>query len=200
MGLKFSYTLLAPIYDSIVSSATQSNRLKSLQRLQNCDNQSVLINGIGSGLDIPFLPAGPDYTGIDITPAMLSRAEQRAKENQCLIDLQIADVMLLPFDDNSFDIVLMHLILAVVPNPIKALQEASRVLKPGGRILIYDKFLRPGQTALLRRLINPIIRHIATRTDVVFENLLSQCSELNLIHDEPVQINGWFRMIELIKI
>lgn len=199
MGLKFSYTLLAPIYDSIVASATQNNRIKSLQRLADCDNQSVLINGIGSGLDIPFLPPGPDYTGIDITPAMLSRAEQRAQQNNCLIDLQIADVMQLPFDDDSFDIVLMHLILAVVPEPLKALQEASRVLKPGGRILIYDKFLRPGQTALLRRLINPVIRHIATRTDVVFETLLQQCPELNLIHDEPVQINGWFRMIELTK-
>jgi len=199
MGLKFSYTLLAPIYDSIVASATQSNRIKSLKRLENCDNQDVLINGIGSGLDIPFLPAGPDYTGVDITPAMLSRAKQRARENDCLIDLQLADVMSLPFDDDSFDIVLMHLILAVVPEPQKALQEASRVLKTGGRILIYDKFLRPGQTALLRRLINPLIRHIATRTDVVFETLLEQCPELSLIHDEPVQINGWFRMIELVK-
>jgi len=199
MGLKFSYTLLAPIYDSMIAGATQQNRIKSLQRLNDCDNQSVLINGIGSGLDIPFLPAGPDYTGIDITPAMLSRAKQRAKDNNCLINLQLGDVMQLAFDDECFDIILMHLILAVVPNPLKALQEASRVLKPSGKILIYDKFLRPGQRAFLRRLINPVIRRIATRTDVVFEPLLQQCSELKLIRDEPVQINGWFRMIELVK-
>ena len=199
MGLKFSYTLLAPIYDFIVANATKNNRIKSLQRLQNCDNQSVLISGIGSGLDISFLPSGPDYTGVDITPAMLARAKQRAKQHDCLIDLQLADVMALPFDNESFDIVVMHLILAVVPKPLKALQEASRVLKPGGRILIYDKFLRRGQFAFFRRLLNPFIRHIATRTDVVFESLLEECPELKLIDDKPVQINGWFRMIELIK-
>ncbi len=199
MGLKFSYTLLAPIYDSMIAKATQANRIKSLQRLNNCDNQNVLINGIGSGLDIPHLPAGPDYTGVDITPAMLSRAEQRAIQHDCLIDLQLADVMALPFDDDSFDIVLMHLILAVVPRPQQALKEACRILKPGGRILIYDKFLRPGQLAFFRRLINPVIRHIATRTDVVFEHLLEQCPQLSVVKDEPVQINGWFRMIELVK-
>lgn len=199
MGLKFSYTLLAPIYDALITRATQDNRIKSLQRLKNCDNHNVLINGIGSGLDIPHLPVGPDYTGVDITPAMLSRARKRAEQYGCLIDLQLANVMSLPFDNESFDIILMHLILAVVPEPQQALKEACRVLKPGGRILIYDKFLRPGQTAFFRRLINPVIRHIATRTDVVFEELLSRCPELSVIQDEPVQINGWFRMIELVK-
>ena len=199
MSLKFSYTLLAPIYDSMVSGATERIRLESLQRLNQFKDKKILINGIGSGLDIPFLPASHDYVGTDLTPSMLSRAQQRADISKLKITLEQADVMHLPYSDNSFDIVVMHLILAVVPQPLKALQEASRVLKPGGKIFIINKFFRPGQLALSRRFLNIFIRHIATRTDVVFEYLHKECKELKLVSDEPVSMNGWFRSIELEK-
>lgn len=199
MGLKFSYTLLAPIYDSIVASATQTMRQASLQRLSSTTPQHILINGIGTGLDIPFLPAHHHYTGTDLTPAMLDRCKRRLAQSPLDMSLRTADVMQLPFADQQFDCVLMNLILAVVPDPIKALEETSRVLKPGGQILIMDKFIRPGQLAISRRLLNIFIQHIATRTDVVFEKLLEDCPELILIEDKPAAFNGWFRFITLQK-
>ena len=199
MGLKFSYTLLAPIYDSIVGSATHEMRLTSLQRLSHLNSQNVLINGIGTGLDIPFLPEHHNYTATDITPAMLRQCEMQLAQHNLKIELHTADVMQLPFNDNQFDIVLMNLILAVVPNPGLALKEASRVVKPGGKIYIMDKFIKPGQFAPTRRLLNLLMRHIATRTDVVFEKLLEECPELLLLKDKPALMNGWFRLIDLEK-
>ena len=199
MGLKFSYTLLSPIYDLVVSAPTETIRANSLRRLSGFQEKQVLINGIGSGLDIPLLPAGPLYTGTDLTPAMLKKARQRASELDFDITLEQADAMQLPYQDQRYDAVLLHLILAVVPQPLRVLQEASRVLKPGGKIFILDKFIKPGQTALFRRLLNPVIRHVATRTDVVFEHLHKECKELKLLQDEPVLLNGWFRSIELEK-
>ena len=91
------------------------------------------------------------------------------------------------------------IILAVVAEPQQVLAEAARVVKPGGQILILDKFLRPGQRAPFRRLLNLITRHIATRTDVVFEDLLTQIPALQLIQDEPSLAGGWFRRIQLQK-
>lgn len=199
MSLKHSYTLLAPFYDRIVSGPMDYWRQKSLQRLDNTKGSKILINGIGSGLDIPHLPPDAIYTGTDITPAMLKRAEQRTRQTSLNIQLQIADSHALPFADNYFDAVIMHLILAVVPRPEQALQEACRVLAPGGRIYLFDKFIRPGQLAIGRRLLSFFTRHIATRTDVVFEEVLASCTQLEVVHDEPALANGWFRLIELRK-
>jgi phosphatidylethanolamine/phosphatidyl-N-methylethanolamine N-methyltransferase len=200
MALKHSYTLLAPVYDTIVSGPIDEWRIKSLSRIKHTTDQKILINGIGSGLDIPHLPVGAEYIGTDITPAMLQRAKNRAQNSPVDIRFQVADSQALPFEDNSFDAIIMHLILAVVPNPSSALQEASRVLKPGGRIYLLDKFIRPGQLAIARRLLSIFTRHIATRTDVVFEDVLKTCPQLEVIHDEPALAKGWFRLIELRKL
>jgi len=199
MGLKFSYTLLAPVYDFVVSNATQPMRISSIQRLDHTIPQSVLINGIGTGLDIPFLPTQHNYTGTDITPAMLVKCKHRLRDSTLKLHLQNADAMKLPFPDNQFDIVLMNLILAVVPDPLKALQEAIRVTKPQGKIYIMDKFLPIGRLALIRRSINLVMKHIATRTDVVFEPLLENCPQAKLLKDTPSLFNGWFRLIDLEK-
>lgn len=198
MSLKQSYTLFAALYDPLIARASEAIRAENLKPLQAEQNREILLMGIGSGLDIPHLPAGHRYTGIDITPAMLDRARVRAAGRHD-IELHEGDAMALPYADNSFDIVVMHLILAVVPQPQRALCEAARVLRPGGRILMLDKFLQPGAWAPVRRTLNLLSRHLATRTDVVFEEVLERCPQLTLHRDSPVLLGGWFRRLELHK-
>ena len=199
MSLRHAYTLWAPIYDRLVRPAFADLRPRSLARLQAAPGERVLIPGIGSGLDIPHLPQGPRYVGVDLTPAMLARARARASEHGCDIELHEGDAQALPFEDESFDHAVLHLILAVVPQPERALAEVERVLRPGGQVLVFDKFLRPGQRAPLRRLVNPLISRLATRTNVVFEELLPHAPGLQVVHDEPAAAGGWFRFITLRK-
>lgn len=198
MSLKHSYTLLAPVYDSIVRAATEPMRRASLQSMSASRGDSVLLAGFGTGLDVPYLQTGIDYFAMDLTPAMLRRARRRIVARND-IHLHSADVMRMPYANETFDKIVLHLILAVVPEPLRVLQESARVLKPGGRIWILDKFLRPGQRAPVRRSINLFIRHIATRTDVVFEDLLDEVNGLRRICDEPAMAGGWFRRIILEK-
>ena len=199
MALKHSYSVLAPLYDLAVRSPLDRVRQKSLARIKDFENKAILINGIGTGLDLEHLPQGPSYTGTDITPLMLRRASKRAAKIGIDIRLKCADSHNLPYPNESFDIVIMHLILAVVPDPVRALLEAERVLRKGGSIYILDKFLRPGELAPVRRALNPILRHVATRTNVVFEDVLSNSGHLHVVSDEPALAGGWFRLIELAR-
>jgi phosphatidylethanolamine/phosphatidyl-N-methylethanolamine N-methyltransferase len=195
--LRRSYSLIAPLYDLVVSSALRGARTRSLRALPADAAGKVLLSGIGTGLDLPLLPKLHHYTALDFNGAMLKRAKPRGTGLQ--VEWVLGDGMALPFSDAQFDHVVLHLILAVVPQPAQCLSEAARVLKPGGTIIILDKFLRPHQTALLRRALNPLSRRIATRMDVVFEEVLSGVPQLQKVSDMPLLVGGWFRGIVLQK-
>ena len=107
------------------------------------------------------------------------------------------DAMRLPFPAASFDHAVLHLILAVVPDPAACLRETARVVRSGGTVLVFDKFLRPGQPARLRRALTPIMGAVATRLDVVFEDVLAQVPGLQVESDHPGLAGGWFRLIRL---
>lgn len=195
--LRWSYSLIAPIYDIVVSRPLLRARTLTLRTLPTERAKRVLLSGIGTGLDLPLLPKLHRYTALDFNAAMLERAKPRGTGLQ--IEWVMGDSMALPFADEHFDHVVLHLILAVVPYPAQCLIEAARVLKPGGTVIILDKFLRPKQTALLRRALNPLSRRIATRMDVVFEEILQTTPSLRLVSDMPLLAGGWFRGIVLQK-
>lgn len=197
MSLRTSYTLIAPFYDWLVGPALARVRARSLARLPQAGGAHIFVNGIGTGLDLPLLPAAHRYTALDLNRAMLEKALSRGGG----LDLHWVqgDSQRLPFRAGAFDHVLLHLILAIVPDTQLALREAARVVKTGGRLYVLDKFLRPGEAAWLRRLLNPLARRIATRTDVVFEKALAGVPGLTVIADEPAMAGGWFRMITLEK-
>lgn len=197
MSLKTSYTRLAPFYDLVARPAFAAARRDSLAQLPSGGNSEILLNGVGTGLDLQYLPRCHHYTALDLTRAMLTRALPRSGD----LDICWAqgNSMALPFKDACFDYVVLHLILAVVPDTARALRETARVTKPGGSMLILDKFLQPGKRAPLRRLFSPLAASIATRTDVVFEEALAQVPGLGVTGDRPALAGGWFRHIRLEK-
>jgi ubiquinone/menaquinone biosynthesis C-methylase UbiE len=196
LSLKHSYTLLAPFYDAIVATATRQARRESLTALPAGPSR-VLLLGIGTGLDLPLLPRQHRYVGLDLTRAMLKRALPRA-EGMDFQPIQ-GDAQRLPFADASFDAAVLHLILAVVPHPSACLAETARVVRPGGKVLVFDKFLRPGQPALVRRLLNPVVRQVATGLDVVWEETLAAVPHFTEMDNQASLANGWFRKILLVR-
>jgi ubiquinone/menaquinone biosynthesis C-methylase UbiE len=197
VSLKRSYTLLAPVYDLVAGPAFERARRASLAPLRALSPCDVLLNGVGTGLDLPYLSASHRYAALDLTRAMIVRGLRRAGALD--ISWIQGDSEALPFPGNTFDCAVLHLIIAVVPHPARALREAARVVKSGGTLLLFDKFLAAGSSAPLRRLLNPLVSRIATRTDVVFEALIEDEPRLRVISNEPAGAGGWFRRIVLEK-
>lgn len=200
MWNRLRYTLWAPAYDVVarVAGFNTARRL-SIARLRLAPDDRVLMVGAGTGLDLDFLPSNVHVTAIDVTPAMLKQLERRAAAAGRSVTARVMDARQLAFPDASFDAVVMHLILAVMPQPERGIREAVRVLKPGGRIAVFDKFLREGERpSLRRRLLNAVAKPLFSDLNRRLGPMMAG-TPLLLEHDEPVALGGAFRVVTLAK-
>jgi ubiquinone/menaquinone biosynthesis C-methylase UbiE len=200
MWNRIRYTFWAPMYDAIAGAANFGNaRRRSIDRLRLGSGSRVLLIGAGTGLDLEHLPADVDVTAIDVTPAMLARLKARAAAAGRPVTTHVMDARRLAFDDASFDGVVMHLVLAVMPDPGRGLAEAERVLVPGGRIAVFDKFLRDDERASLkRRVLNLVARPLFSDMNRRLGPLLAG-TRLARGDDEPVAFGGIYRIATLVK-
>ena len=79
-------------------------------------------------------------TVLDLTEEMLVEGRKRAEANQMIdqLDWSVGDAMALPFPDNSFDVYTISFGIRNVTRPQDALNEAFRVLRPGGRLMVLE--------------------------------------------------------------
>ncbi len=192
------YSLYSPIYDAIVS-ALQNSRRVAISRLDIPANAKILIVGAGTGKDLELLPEDAEITAIDITPAMLHKLEKVAKDQGREVATVVMDASDLKYPDGQFDIVLLHFILAVVPDPEGCIKEASRVLTSNGQISIMDKFVPEGHSAsILRKLLNQLTRLLFSDITRTVEPYLD-LADLNKLSDQGVFLAGQFRHIVAVK-
>jgi len=152
------YRLYAPVYDQ-VARPFERGRSLSIDRVDPDPDDRILLVGAGTGLDLEHLSPGPSVTALDLVGANVRRTGARADALDREVDALVGDAGALPFEDDSFDVVLLHLLLSVVPDPHAAAAEAARVLAPDGRIAVFDKFVPEGtEPSLLRRALNPVAR------------------------------------------
>ncbi|MDX5435727.1 MAG: class I SAM-dependent methyltransferase, partial [Pontibacter sp.] len=127
---RLRYTLYLPVYDIIADRIFRKYRRRSVQLLHAKPDAAILLLGAGTGLDLPYLQGYSNLTAIDITPGMIAKLKQRAEKLQIPVQAQVMNGQQLTFADASFDAVILHLILAVIPDPVACIKEVERVLKP----------------------------------------------------------------------
>jgi ubiquinone/menaquinone biosynthesis C-methylase UbiE len=99
--------------------------------------QRVLEIGVGLGTDhVQFARAGAELFGVDLTEKGIEMVRRRLELEGLASDLQVADAERLPFDDAAFDVVYSWGVLHHTPDTSRAVREAIRVLRPGGRLCV----------------------------------------------------------------
>lgn len=152
------YRLYAPVYDW-AARPLEAGRRRAIERLELGPDDEILILGSGPGVDLEYLPTGARVTAVDAAPEMVERAARRGDDLDLDVDARVGDAQNLSLPDDSYDAVLLHLVLSVVPDPEAVAAETARVLRPDGRASIFDKFVpEDEEPSLLRRALNPVAR------------------------------------------
>jgi ubiquinone/menaquinone biosynthesis C-methylase UbiE len=104
----------------------------------------ILDAGVGTGRNFPFYPRGAEVVGVDLSPAMLARAQRRRPRSPATVVLREMDVTKLDFPDGSFDAAAATFLFCVLPDEqqTRALRELARVVKAGGSIRLLE-YARP---------------------------------------------------------
>lgn len=154
MGLYSTYIFPRLMDWSMNRAGFQRLRSELLQSARG----EVLEIGLGTGLNLCHYPAGVSrLRTVDPAPLLPDRVAERAANVSFPVELSRTGAEQLPYEDQSFDCVVSTWTLCTIPDPIQALREVRRVLKPTGRFL----FLEHGRsddarTAIWQNRLNPI--------------------------------------------
>ncbi len=195
---KKRYNRFSYIYDLVEIPMENSLFKKWRTDLINPLKGNILEIGVGTGKNLSYYNKEAKVIGIDLSPGMLSKAEERLKQlNRKNIKLMEMDAQNLKFKDNSFDYVICTFVLCSIPDPIKALEEMKRVVKPNGKILMIEHMLSKNKLiAFYENIHNPITRflfgfNVNRKTD---ENVIK--AGLKIIKMKNMAFFDVFRKIE----
>lgn len=144
----------------------------------------VLDVGAGTGANLAHLTRSARVVAVEPHPAMRSRLARKAADARLRVRVDDAFAEDLPYPDDSFDAVLFTGVLCSVRDPDRALEEARRVLRPDGRLVVLEHVRGEGRLAIWQDRITPIwsrlvpgchpnrdIRTAVTRAGFAFERM-----------------------------
>lgn len=128
-------------YDRLFGRILDPGRRLVVEKMKCLPGEKVLDVGVGTGLSLPYYPDQTSVVGIDVSPHMLARTNQRVfSERLGNCALSLMDAQNMSFVGGFFDKVAAMYIASVVPNPQEMVSEIKRVCKTGGDILILNHF------------------------------------------------------------
>jgi SAM-dependent methyltransferase len=148
----------AALYNPFLWAGEKMGMARRRRELLADAEGAVLEIGAGTGLNLPHYPAGVEELVLTEPGARIGgHIDLDRAPAGVPVRLVQAPAEYLPFDDGSFDTVVSTLVLCTVVDPQRAVAEAARVLRPGGRLLFLEHVrAEPGwRQAMQRRSVRP---------------------------------------------
>lgn len=125
--------------------------------------------GAGTGKNFAYYPESSVVVATDVSPGMLGRAAEKARERPIAERLVVTDAEDLAFKDGAFDRVVATFVFCSVPDPLRGLKEVRRVLRDGGEVVLLEHVRPRGVLGRLFDCLDPIVSrlmgpHINRRT------------------------------------
>lgn len=197
-----SYARWAPIYDRTFGAATMAGRRAAVGYLNGLPGTELLEVGVGTGLALPLYGADRRVTGIDFSEEMLAkaRARVRAEKLNHVHALRQMDARTLDFPDASFDAVAAMHVISVVPDPDRVMAEITRVLRPGGKLVVTNHFARDtGLLARIERLSAPFANVLGWHSDFAL-GVVTETPGLRLVEQRPLPPMGMMTFLVMEKV
>jgi ubiquinone/menaquinone biosynthesis C-methylase UbiE len=189
--LRFRYSFWAPHYDRVTKFSGE--RRRSIELLDLRRGERLVVIGCGTGADLPLIPEEIEVLAVDLTPAMLRQAMAHARPG---IEFRVMDGMALDLPDGSFDAAILHMVLEVIPDPARCLAEAARVLRAGGRLAVFDKFLPEGERpGPLRRAGLALLDFVFTSTNRRMGEILARSGAPFVVERDDPSVGSYRHLI-----
>ena len=121
----------------------------------------VLEIGAGTGLNLQHYERASRVVAVEPDPSMAGRLRKRAPEAAVPVEVVAGTAESLPFEDESFETVVVTFVLCSVEDPPAALAEVRRVLAPGGRLVLLEHVRGEGRLARWQDRLTPLHRKVA---------------------------------------
>ena len=158
---RHGHRIFAALYDRMTAPAERTVLGPRRVALVADLTGRVLDVGAGTGANLPHYRAADVVIATEPDPAMRRRLLARAAECAVPLTVEEAGADALPAEDGSIDAVVFTLVLCTVPDPVRALAEARRVLRPGGRLVVLEHVVGRGRPAIWRRRLDPVWTRLA---------------------------------------
>jgi phosphatidylethanolamine/phosphatidyl-N-methylethanolamine N-methyltransferase len=157
------YATFARFYDYIYSWLFAPSYRRVARAAADAGGGRILEIGAGTGLVLRYYPRSAEVTAADLSIHMLMKAREKVARFGLtnVAGVTVMDACNLGFPDAAFDVVTMPFVVTLVPDPESALDEAMRVLKPGGALVIISRFgAEGGLQAKIENALAPLMRRL----------------------------------------
>lgn len=199
-----AYGHWAHVYDGLCKHLFQPAHVAAAEAANRVGGE-VLEVGVGTGLLLPLYSRSLRVTGVDLSPAMLLKAQERVEREglRHVQALEIADVHSMDHPDERYDAIVFPFVLTLVSQPEAALDNSLRMLKPGGEIIIVSHFRsRNRYLAGFESAVAPLIAGVGLRPDFPISRIEAWCgakADCTMHEPEPLGLGRVYSLLRIVK-